>query len=90
MNFVRKKELHDLLIKHQDRLCPIYFEALSYDATKELDHKPTIWHLKENIWEKLLKRVEEQTGNKDLNTAYEKMLNTPKQALSVIIMDELK
>jgi len=37
-----KQEIHDMLIEHQDKLCPICFELLSHDSTKELDHEPAI------------------------------------------------
>lgn len=32
-----KQELHDMLIEHQDGLCPICFESLTHESTKELE-----------------------------------------------------
>mmetsp|Transcript_60635 Transcript_60635/g.100687 ORF Transcript_60635/g.100687 Transcript_60635/m.100687 type:complete len:656 (-) Transcript_60635:87-2054(-) len=84
-----KQELHDILITHQDSLCPICFEPLSYDAIKELDHEPSIWNLRENIMEKLLKLVENQIGNTNLQMKYETLLNLSKALLHEVIINEL-
>jgi retron-type reverse transcriptase len=85
-----KQELHDILMEHQDKLCPICFELLSHDSAKELNHEPTIWNLRENIWKKLLRLVESQTNNKDLQAKYEMLLNLPKVLVDDVIMHELE
>lgn len=45
-----KQELYNILMEYQDRLYLIYFELLSHDSAKELDHKLAIWNLKEKIF----------------------------------------
>lgn len=80
-----KQELHDILIEHQDKLCPICFESLSHESTKELDHEPAIWNLKERIWGKLLNQIE----NEDLTIKYETLLNFPKDLVKGVIEKEL-
>ena len=85
-----KQELHDIFIEHQDGLCLICFELLSHDSTKELDHEPAIWNLRENIWEKLLKLVESQTDSKDLQVKYETLFNLPKALVNDVIVSELE
>jgi len=85
-----KQELHDILIEHQDKLCPICFELLSHDSVKELDHEPAIWNLRENIWENLLKLVESQTNRKDLQAKYEMLINLPKALVNDAILNELE
>lgn len=85
-----KQELHDILIEHQDGLCSICFELLSDDSIKELDHEPAIHSLRENIWEKLLKLVENQTDNKDLQVKYETLLNLPRALVNNLIVSELE
>jgi hypothetical protein len=85
-----KQELHEILIEHQDGLCPICFESLSHDSTKELDHEPAIWNLRENIWEKLLKLSEGQIDSKDLQVKYEMLLNLPKTLVNDVIVNELE
>jgi retron-type reverse transcriptase len=85
-----KQELHDILMEHQDKLCPICFESLSHDSPKELDHEPTIWNLRENIWKKLLKLVESQTNSEDLQVKYEMLLNLPKALVNDTTLNELE
>lgn len=85
-----KQELHHMLIEHQDGLCPICFESLSHDSTKELDHEPSIWYLRENIWKKLLKLIEGQTNIKDLQVRYEMLVNLPKDLVNNVIINELE
>lgn len=85
-----KQELHEILIEHQDGLCPICFKSLSHDLTKELDHEPSIWYLRENIWKNLLKLIEGQTDSKDLQVKYEMLLNLPKALVNDVIVSELE
>jgi uncharacterized protein YbaR (Trm112 family) len=85
-----KQELHEMLIEHQDGLCPICFEPLSHDSTKELDHEPAIWNLREYVWEKLLKRIEGQIDSKNLQVKYEILLNLPKTLVNDVIVSELE
>jgi hypothetical protein len=85
-----KQELHDILIEHQDKLCPICFKLLSHNSVKELDHEPTIWNLRENIWEKLLELVKNQTNSKGLQVRYKLLLNLPRALVNGIIVRELE
>lgn len=85
-----KQELHDILIEHQDKFCPICLKSLSHDSVKELDHEPTIWNLRENIWKKLLRLVENQTNSKDLQVKYKMLFNLPKVLVNDIIIRELE
>ena len=85
-----KQELHDILIEHQDKLCPICFELLDHNSAKELDHEPTIWSLRENIWKKLLKLVENQTNSEDLQVKCEMLVNMPKTLVNDAILNELE
>jgi retron-type reverse transcriptase len=85
-----KQELYEILFEHQDGLCPICFESLSHDSTKELDHEPAIWNLRENIWENLLKLIEGQTDSKDLQVKYAMLLNLPKVLVNDVIVSELE
>lgn len=85
-----KQELHEILIEHQNGLCPICLESLSHDSTKELDHEPAIWNLRENIWENLLKLIEDQTNKKNLQVKYEMLLNLPKVLVNNVILRELE
>lgn len=62
-------------MEYQDKLCNICFKLLFHDSAKELDHEPTIWNLRENIWEELLKLVENQTNSKDLQTYIKRLKN---------------
>jgi hypothetical protein len=77
-------------MEHQDKLCPICCDLLSQDSAKELDHKPTIWNLRENIWEKLLELVESPTNKEDLETKYEMLLNLSKVLINDVITRELE
>lgn len=85
-----KQELDNVLIEHQDKLCPICFKLLSHDSAKELDHEPTIWDLRENIWKELLRLVENQTNSEDLQVKYKMLLNLPKALVNDIIIRELE
>nr|YP_010338943.1 putative reverse transcriptase protein [Erythrolobus coxiae]UNJ19015.1 putative reverse transcriptase protein [Erythrolobus coxiae] len=85
-----KQELHDILIEHQDKLCPICFKLLSHDSTKELDHEPTIWKLRENIWKKLLQLVKNRINSEDLQMQYKVLLNLSKTLVNGIIIRELE
>ena len=85
-----KQELHEILIEHQDKLCPICFEVLSHDSTKEFDHEPTIWNLRENIWKKLIKQAESQSKVEDLQATYKILLNLPKNLVKSAIANELE
>ena len=85
-----KQELHEIFIEHQDGLCSICFESLSHGSTKELDHEPSIWYLRENIWKNLLKLVEGQTDSKDLQVKYKMLLNLPKALVNGVIVNELE
>lgn len=85
-----KQELHDILMEHQDKFCPICFELLSDNSVKELDHEPTVWNLRENIWKNLLRLIENQTNSEDLQVKYKMLLNLPKTLLNDIIIRELE
>ena len=85
-----KQELHDILMKHQNELCPICFKLLSHNSTKELDHEPTIWDLRENILKKLLKLVENQINSNDLQVKYKTLVNLPKTLVNNTIVSELE
>jgi len=48
-NAYDKQELHKILMKHRDGLCPICLKPLFHDSKKELDNEPSIRDLKKNI-----------------------------------------
>jgi uncharacterized membrane protein YheB (UPF0754 family) len=77
-------------VEYPDKLCPICFKLLSHDSVKELDHEPTRWNLRENIWEELLKLVENQTNSKDLQVKYEMLLNLPKVLINDTMLNKLE
>lgn len=89
-NAYDKQELHEILIEHQDGLCPICFELLSHDSKNELDHEPSIWNLRENIWGKLMKSINCQIENKNSQAEYKKLAHLPEVSVKNAILSELE
>jgi hypothetical protein len=53
-------------------------ELLPHNSIEELDYELAMHSLRENIWEKLLEWMENQTDNKDLQVKYKTLLNLPR------------
>ena len=51
-----KQEIHLILKVFQNELCPICFLSLDMKEKKEIDHEPSVWHLRNMIWEILKKK----------------------------------
>ena len=89
-NVYDKQELHEILIEHQNGLCPICFELLSHNSKNELDHEPSIQNLKENIWKKLMKLINCQIESENLQAEYKKLVNFPELLVKNAILYELE
>lgn len=89
-NIYKKQELHEILIEHQDGLCPVCFETLNHDSKKELDHEPSIWQLRENILGKLVSDNKYPTICKNTPAFYSELFKLSEKNVENVIMSELK
>jgi retron-type reverse transcriptase len=89
-NVYKKQELHGILVEHQDGLCPVCFEMLSHDSKKELDHKPSIWQLRENILMKLISDNKCPINCENTLAVYSELFKLSKKNVENVIMSELK
>lgn len=89
-NIYKKQELHEMLVEHQDGLCPVCFETLSHDSKKELDHEPSIWQLRENILRKLVSDRKYLTICKSAITLYTELFKLSEKNVENITMLELE
>ena len=85
-----KQELHDMLIEHQDGLCPICLEELKHTSAKELDHEPSIYQLRENVLGQLIGKLKLPTGSANILVVYKKLLKLPDIDVENAIISELK
>lgn len=85
-----KQELHDMLIEHQDGLCPICLEELKHTSAKELDHDPSIHQLRENVLGQLIGKLKLSMGSANIFVVYKKLLKLPEIDLENAIMSELR
>lgn len=89
-NIYKKQELHEMLVEHQDGFCPICFETLSHGSSKELDHEPSIWQLRENILGKLMGDNKYPTNCENTPAVYSELFKLSKKNVENVIMSELK
>lgn len=89
-NIYKKQELHEMLVEHQDGLCPICFKMLSHDSKKELDHEPSIWQLRENILRKLVSDHKYRTIYENTIAFYSELFKLSEKNVKNVIMSELK
>jgi len=89
-NVYKKQELHEILVEHQDGLCPVCFDTLSHDSKKELDHEPSIWQLRENILVKLMSDNKYPINCENTLAVYSKLFKLSKENVENVIMSELK
>ena len=87
-NVYDKQELHNILIDYQDNLCPICFKELSQNS-KELDHEPSIYVLRDKIWLELTKLIlgNSSKSNTDLKF-FEKLVSLSKIKIEQVILDQ--
>jgi retron-type reverse transcriptase len=85
-----KQELHEMLIEHQDGICPICLEELKHTSAKELDHEPSIYQLRENILGQLICKLKLPAGSDNTLVIYEKLLKLPEIDVENAIMSELR
>lgn len=88
-NDFNKQELHDMLIEHQDSLCPICLEELKPTSSKELDHEPTIHQLRENVLGRLIGKSKLLMGSINTLVVYNKLLKLEDIDVERAIMSEL-
>ena len=89
-NIYKKQELHEILVEHQDGLCPVCFETLSHGSNKELDHEPSIWQLRENILGKLMGDNKYPTNCENTRAVYSELFKLPEKNVGNVTMSELK
>jgi len=89
-NIYKKQELHEMLVEHQDGLCPVCFKTLSHDSNKELDHEPSIWQLRENILGKLIGDNNYLTNCENTLVVYSELFKLSENNMERVIMSELE
>lgn len=89
-NEYNKQELHEMLIEHQDGLCPICIEELKHTSAKELDHEPSIHQLRENILGQLICKLKLHAGSENTLVVYKKLLKLSEIDVENTIMSELR
>jgi len=85
-----KQELHEMLIEHQDGICPICLEELKHTSAKELDHEPSIYKLRETILEQLICKLKLPAGSENTLVIYEKLLKLSEIDVENAILSELR
>jgi len=88
-NDYNKQELHEMLVEHQDGLCPICREELKHTSVKLLDHEPSIHQLRENILEQLICKLKLPAGSDNTLVIYKKLLKFSEIDVENAIMSEL-
>ena len=86
----KKQELHEILVEHQDFLCPVCFKALTYDSKKELDHEPSVRQLRENILKKLIDDNKYLTNYENILAVYSELFKLSEENVERAIMSELE
>jgi retron-type reverse transcriptase len=86
----KKEELHEMLVEHQDGLCPVCFKTLSHDSKKEFDHEPSIWQLRENILGKLVSDHKYPIICENIIVVCSELFKLSENKVGNVIMSELK
>jgi hypothetical protein len=89
-NDYNKQELHEMLIEHQDGLCPICIEEVKQTSAKEFDHEPSIHQLRENILGQLICKLKLPAGSDNTLVVYKKLLKLSEIDVENAIMSELR
>jgi len=89
-NDYNKQELHEMLIEHQDGLCPICIEELKHTSAKEFDHEPSIHQLRENILGQLICKLKLPASSDNTLVVYKNLLKLSEIDVENAIMSELR
>lgn len=85
-----KQELHEMLIEYQGGFCPICMEELKHTSAKELDHKPSIFELREKVLGRLVGKFKFPKGSADTLVVYKKLLKLSETEVENAITSELR